>query len=244
MSCAATPKNCARFSHFARRLIDEPEVQLVDERGRLHAVVRALAQELALRQPMQLRVDGREEPVESLRVPGIPREEQARDVRIARGRVRHRPLTLLRRSRCHGSLRNGDPAAPRRASQACRPARRRPSPSKQNEHQPRRGPRRPPGPRSERHPSRRRRKGRGCLGVRGRRPSLRARSGRVRGRPSRPRPVRANGDEGLAGAGGEAHSLTSYFASRASNFGFLRSGSQRGSSLSSGTEIQEGCDSR
>ena len=69
-----------------QRLIDEPRVRFVDERGRLQRVVRPFAAHVRARQPAQLLVDDGRQLVERGLVTAAPVDQQASDVA---GRIAH-----------------------------------------------------------------------------------------------------------------------------------------------------------
>jgi hypothetical protein len=72
-------------------LIDEPEVDLVNQCGRLQRVADSLAPKLARRNGAQLRVDERQQLIECTAVAATPFAEERRDV-TRRG---HQPPSMV-----------------------------------------------------------------------------------------------------------------------------------------------------
>jgi hypothetical protein len=60
--------------------IDETQIGFVDERGRLQRVVRPLARHLPSRQPLQLRVNDRQELLQRGLIAILPSGEETRDI--------------------------------------------------------------------------------------------------------------------------------------------------------------------
>ena len=80
ITCAATPKKCARFLPVDLALVDEPQIDLVHQGRRLERVADALASKLTGRDPTQLRVDERQQLIERALVAATPVAEERRDV--------------------------------------------------------------------------------------------------------------------------------------------------------------------
>ena len=57
MTCAATPKKCARFCQSTLALVDEPHVHLVHKGRRLQGMVGPLVPKLARGHAAELRID-------------------------------------------------------------------------------------------------------------------------------------------------------------------------------------------
>ena len=81
MTRAATARKCARSCHSTSLRFDQPEIRLVDEHRRLEAVTRALARHAAPRDPVELLVDERNQPLEGTLVAPPPFEKEPGDPR-------------------------------------------------------------------------------------------------------------------------------------------------------------------
>ena len=78
MTCAATPKEVSSIPPVAVSLVNESQIHLVNQGGRLEGVADPFASKLSPRDPAQLRIDPRQQLIERTLVTTTPLGRGAR----------------------------------------------------------------------------------------------------------------------------------------------------------------------